>query len=316
MSDAATLGPRTSAEWKAALDSLPANPNKIPAFYFGHGSPMMAFPEESQRVKDFSHLGPNGPLAKFLKDFGPTLLDKYNPKAIVVFSAHWDIQGEQLVSDYGDVNPLYYDYYGFPASLYQLHFKSRGDSAISQRVVQLFRDSGIPARTSPATEMRGVDGLQKMSSGLDHGVFVPFRIMFGEEFTDIPIIEVSFDGTLDPEANWRIGQAVKKLREEKILILSGGLTIHNLRDFASFSEESAAAQYKAFDRAVLAAASEPDGPRRKDLLKKLTAHSAYHIAHPRADHFVPIYVAAGAGEDGGVKIISGIYGQPTIAFGL
>jgi aromatic ring-opening dioxygenase catalytic subunit (LigB family) len=44
------------------------------------------------------------------------------------------------VSDYGDTNPLYYDYYGFPSDLYRLSFKSRGDSAISHRIVELFKD--------------------------------------------------------------------------------------------------------------------------------------------------------------------------------
>lgn len=41
-------------------------------------------------------MGPRGPLAAFLKDFGPALLKKYNPKAIVVFSAHWETRGETL----------------------------------------------------------------------------------------------------------------------------------------------------------------------------------------------------------------------------
>lgn len=36
--------------------------------------------------------------------------------------------------------------------------------------------------------------------------------MFGEEFTDIPIVQVSMDGTLDAEKNWAVGQAVKELR--------------------------------------------------------------------------------------------------------
>ena len=42
------------------------------------------------------------------------------------------------VSDYGDENPLFYDYYGFQPELYKLKFKSRGDSAISQRIVDAF----------------------------------------------------------------------------------------------------------------------------------------------------------------------------------
>lgn len=36
--------------------------------------------------------------------------------------------------------------------------------------------------------------------------------MFGEEYMDIPIVEVSMDGSLDPEKNWAVGRAVKKLR--------------------------------------------------------------------------------------------------------
>ena len=45
-----------------------------------------------------------------------------------------------VVTDYGDENPLLYDYFGFQPSLYKLKFNSRGDSAISQRIVQLFKE--------------------------------------------------------------------------------------------------------------------------------------------------------------------------------
>ena len=47
-------------------------------------------------------------------------------------------------------------------------------------------------------------------------------------------------------------------REEQVLIISGGLTIHNLRDFPSFAEETAAPHYKEFDRAILEAVGEQD----------------------------------------------------------
>ena len=48
----------------------------------------------------------------------------------------------------------------------------------------------------------------------------------------------------------------------------------------------------------------------------LTQHAGFRLAHPRADHFVPLYIAAGAGEDGDVKVLSAIYGAPTFAFGV
>lgn len=92
--------PRTQSEWRAALAALPSTPENIPAFYFAHGSPMLASPENSAgrngRGAMMEHMGPHGPLANFLRDFGPVLLEKYKPKGIVVFSAHWDTTGERL----------------------------------------------------------------------------------------------------------------------------------------------------------------------------------------------------------------------------
>ena len=56
-----------------------------------------------------------------------------------------------------------------------------------------------------------MDGLGKRSAGLDHGVFIPFRHMFGTE-TDIPIVEVTIDSSLDPEEEWKVGQVLDELR--------------------------------------------------------------------------------------------------------
>ena len=69
----------------------------------------------------------------------------------------------------------------------------------------------MPARTTKTSEPRGMDGLGKMSPGFDHGVFIPFRHMFGFE-VDTPIIEVSIDSSYDPEAEWKIGQVLDELR--------------------------------------------------------------------------------------------------------
>ena len=119
------------------------------------------------------------------------------------------------VTDYGDDQPLLMDYFGFHPALYKLKFSSSGDSSLSQRVVAAFKEAGIRARTTPATESRGQDGRGFMGPGLDHGVFIPFRIMFGEEFSgegSIPIVEASIDSSLSPEKNWQVGKAVAKLR--------------------------------------------------------------------------------------------------------
>lgn len=86
----------TPSEWRNALETLPSTPNTIPAFFFGHGSPALAFPVGEVRAGLGAYPGPTGPLANFLKDFGPALLKKYEPKGIIVFSAHWETRGERL----------------------------------------------------------------------------------------------------------------------------------------------------------------------------------------------------------------------------
>jgi hypothetical protein len=91
--------PKTQPEWRKALESLPNTSSKIPVFFFAHGSPLLAFPESSASgfgSAMVSYAGPKGPLATFLRDLGPALLDKYKPTGIVVFSAHWETYGERL----------------------------------------------------------------------------------------------------------------------------------------------------------------------------------------------------------------------------
>lgn len=44
------------------------------------------------------------------------------------------------MTDYGDENPLLMDYYGFDPEMYELTFKSRGDSALSELVVNTFKE--------------------------------------------------------------------------------------------------------------------------------------------------------------------------------
>ena len=50
--------------------------------------------------------------------------------------------GATVVTDYGDENPLYFDYYGFSPELFRLKFKSRGDSHLANRIVGLYNKVG------------------------------------------------------------------------------------------------------------------------------------------------------------------------------
>ncbi len=155
--------------------------------------------------------GPDGLNANFLKYFGKFLLERYRPKAIVVFSAHWEtkgsVEGRSLhilnilipisVMAY-EKNHLYYDYYGFPPEMYRVTWESRGSSTVANRVVELLTKNNIPAKTITR------------SRGLDHGVFVPFKLMFPDPF-QVPVVEVSMN-SLDPQKLIEIGKAIAPLR--------------------------------------------------------------------------------------------------------
>jgi len=95
--------PLTRSAWKARLAALPGSPSQIPAFFFAHGSPFLTVSTSSAVAAQnphmramIEHTGLESPSADFLRDFGPALLAKYQPKGILVFSAHWETEGEQL----------------------------------------------------------------------------------------------------------------------------------------------------------------------------------------------------------------------------
>ncbi len=72
----------------------------------------------------------------------------------------------------------------------------------------------LVAYCKPARVQNGISAKTiAKGRGLDHGVFIPFKIMFPSPF-DVPIVEVSMDRSLDPLQHIRIGQALEPLRYE------------------------------------------------------------------------------------------------------
>ncbi|GAA6024168.1 hypothetical protein JCM10207_005589, partial [Rhodosporidiobolus poonsookiae] len=187
----------TPEEWRKDLDALPTleqTGGAIPSVFLAHGQPMLIYPPHlstsSSRLGAIADIqGPTGLLANFLKDLGPALISKYQPKAVVVFSAHWETPGGGVVTDYGDENPLLMDYFGFPDDLYKIKFASSGNRALAERIVSLLRGAGVPSRLTSKLEPRGEDGRGFAGPGLDHGVFVPFKLMFNDS-APVPVIQV------------------------------------------------------------------------------------------------------------------------------
>lgn len=196
-------------------------------------------------------MGSRETLATFLKDFGPTLLKKYNPKAIAVFSANRETEEKNFryviafIQDHFAKLNIFINnglWRCQPCILRILRFltcvlptqvqSSRRQSGghLRRRSSQagmcsyslyvhasdyfslLITKAGISAQLTTTLEPRRRDGHGRAVAGFHHGVFVPFRVMLGEEFREIPIVQVSIDGSLKPEKNWELCEAVSKLR--------------------------------------------------------------------------------------------------------
>ncbi|UUZ97696.1 dioxygenase [Paenibacillus sp. P25] len=134
------------------------------------------------------------------------------PQAVIVISAHWE-SSVQLVS-----TPVRYrtmhDFFGYPEELYGIEYPARGDIARALQVRAPLQAAGIACETDDAR-------------GLDHGAWSVLKLMYPQ--ADIPVVAMSVQPRLVPEEQYRIGHALAPLREQGVLILGSGGTVHNLQ---------------------------------------------------------------------------------------
>ncbi len=248
---------------------------RLPTLYIPHGggpcffmAPMPGFPPTLW----------DG-MATFLRGIPAAI--GVRPKTILVISAHWECDEPTVLT--AEKYSLLYDYYGFPEHTYRLTYPARGDAVVGARVQALLAQAGM---TSPAAHERG----------LDHGVFIPFKLIYPD--ADIPIVQLSLLRSLAPAAHLAIGHALAPLRDEGVLIVGSGLSYHNLRDF--FAPDAAANQASARFDAWLGDAVSAEASARERLLTHWQEAPGAHACHPRSEHLLPLMVAAGAaGSDGG-----------------
>jgi aromatic ring-opening dioxygenase catalytic subunit (LigB family) len=223
--------------------------------------------------------------AAWLRGLAATL--PVRPKGIVVVSGHWE---EEAFTAGGGASPaLIYDYTGFPPHTYQLKYPAPGAPELAARVVELLAAAGLPARTDA-------------SRGFDHGIFIPFLLIFPE--ADIPVVPLSLSRDLDPARHLAAGRALRGLRDEGVLIVGSGMSYHNMH---AFRTPGATAPSEAFDRWLTGAIGEPDPRRRRESLVHWSDAPAARAAHPREEHLLPLMVAAGAAaQDGGERVFSDV----------
>lgn len=175
--------------------------------------------------------------------------------------------------------------------------------------------------------------------GLDHGVWSGFNVgvsypcsltatntyifvAFNPESNplNVPLVQVSLFKSEDPHAHYALGRAVSSLREQGIVIIGAGMSVHNLRDmYHMFEGNTNPLPYVvSFDEA-LRDAVEVDPALREDKMAAVCKRGDAKQAHPFMDHLMPVYIAAGAaGQDWGKRtwtLHEGCFGWAQYRFG-
>jgi aromatic ring-opening dioxygenase catalytic subunit (LigB family) len=255
------------------MDTTGSHPNqrataaRLPTLFIPHGGGPCFFmdpPAGAPRAWDR--------MAEYLRGIADSIGTR--PKAVLVISAHWETPQPTVTTG---TNPtLLFDYYGFPEHTYKLTYPAPGSPELAARVRALLADAGVPAH-------------EDASRGFDHGVFVPFLLVYPD--ADIPVVQLSLRSDLDPAAHIAIGQALAPLRDEGVLIVGSGMSYHNLREFWSESSEPAAR----FDAWLTDAVEDASEASRNTKLIAWSQAPGARASHPRSEHLLPLMVAAGAG---------------------
>jgi len=252
----------------------------MPVLYIPHGGgpwPFMNLPPHLDH-------GPN--LRPFLESLGNTLPQQ--PTSILVISAHWEQESPTVLDPTNDRHSLLYDYYGFPKSTYQIEYPAPTAPQLTQKISSLLSKAGYD------------DVSKEANRGIDHGVFVPLKLMFPD--ANIPIAQLSLLSNMDPEEHIQLGAAIASLRDDGVLIVGSGMSYHNLRNLMSGNVDETSDM---FDSWLADSVTSVDPNDVKKRLTQWADASGAREAHPREEHLLPLMVCAGAaGKDRGTITFS------------
>ncbi|MDY6903609.1 MAG: class III extradiol ring-cleavage dioxygenase [Thermodesulfobacteriota bacterium] len=252
----------------------------VPVLFISHGPPTILLMDT--------------PAGEFLKQLGGQIPP---PDAILCISAHWEAVKPTVSA--GVRSGIIHDFSG-PPQLFDQAYPAPGSPGLADKAVALLAAAGINAEQNP-------------ERGLDHGAWVPLKLMFPA--ADIPVVQLAIQTEKDPSHHFELGKALRPLRENGILIIGSGGAVHNLYEIQG---------HKINDEPVAYAAAFD-----KWLREKLTTGQTDQLidyqqfapepgqSHPfPAEHFLPLFVSLGAGLPGekAIRIHQGfMYGTLSMA---
>jgi 4,5-DOPA dioxygenase extradiol len=232
----------------------------IPALFVSHGAPTLS-------------LDP-GLTGAMWRELATSLV---KPDAVLVVSAHWETSAPQVGST---AQPkTMHDFGGFPDTLYAIQYPAPGAPQLASRVAELLGVAGLVTTLHP-------------SRGLDHGAWVPMRLMYPD--ADIPCTQLSIQTRMGTRYAYAVGQAISELRKENVLILASGGIVHNLGELDWRGNGKSTPWAAHFNDWVAEKVEKQDLEALLDY-RRLAPQAT--LAHPTEEHFMPFFVALGAGYD-------------------
>jgi len=231
--------------------------DRMPALYIGHGAPpLLDDPLWSAQLRELAASLPR-------------------PRAILIVSAHWE---SAPVSLSASGVPLVYDFGGFDQKYYRVTYQTPDASSLAARVAAAMPDNE-PVHQHP-------------SRGLDHGAWVPLKIMYPE--ADIPVVQMSLP-TQDPGRLLELGRRLRTLRDEGVLVIGSGFMTHGLPFLTDWRLDADAPGWSVdFDAWAAAAISRGD---IDELASYKSKAPGMPYAHPTVEHYTPLFVTLGAATD-------------------
>ena len=235
---------------------------RIPSIFVSHGPPTLIID--------------SGPTVDFLRGLSAEF-DR--PKEILCISAHWETAAPAV--SVAKQPQMIYDFYGFPDPLYQMTYPAPGAVDAAGKAIAALSDAGF-ACTADAEQ------------GYDHGCWVPLMLMYPE--ADIPVAQLSIQVDAGPAHHFEIGEALAPLRDEGVLILGSGNATHNLQDAlgnmrAGTPNPPTPEWATDFDNWVTDRVVAGDTDSLIDY-RQSVPHAVQ--AHPRDEHFLPLFANIGA----------------------
>jgi len=253
------LAMTTLKDLKKLSDSFPAQENKMPLLFVGHGNPMNAI-EDNEFSKTWGDLGKALP----------------KPTAILCISAHWETKGTFVTAM--EKPQTIHDFGGFPQALFDVQYPAPGHPALAKEV--------------QATLKKAEVGLNN-DWGLDHGCWSVIKRMYPE--ANIPVLQLSLDHTKSAQWHYELAKELSSLRNKGVLIVGSGNIVHNLgmvnwRNLNGPGYDWAIEMNEKFKKLI----SENE---HKALINYSALGSAAKLAIPTPEHYLPLLYTLGLKEE-------------------